>query len=324
MIKYSPLFCLITTIIACKEHHKESTSKDKVKTIKVASKRTRPAIYFEKEIVENLEAADEKIALSAAYILYQSLYKGNELDALTFSEFQGAYQFTCVKKVSDKQQLVVLGMEYDDNQFESFLLNKKESLGWELKAVERTDTRFVIQASDVEYDSTNNLLHFVVEQTWSSHGGLAFELFYRITTDSMRQVLHRNASGGHEVDIAVRSQEGCNMDIVVNFYSDLDTISKNELQFLYNYEILLYSNCDGAIKFRDTILKEIDRITYTYNAKKGLYVPNWNSLKILNQDKFEAITSWGDLDPFELEIEDYCHKIENRMPRSAELLRFSF
>jgi hypothetical protein len=310
-------------IIACKESGKEdkSAKEDKIET---AEELSAPAVYFEEALVENLETKDEKTLLRAAYDLYRGLSKENEMDTLSYSNFEGYYKFTYVKEISDKQIIVVLGMEYEESRFELFLLNKKEASIWELKTFEGIDTRYVIQTSDVKYDSINKLLHLVVEQAWSSEGDLAAELFYQITEDTMRQVLERSASGGEEVDVAVRSQDGCNMELVVNFRSDLDKVSKNELQFLYQYELLLYSSCDGTIENKDTILQQTDRISYLYNAKKELYTPNWKSLKELNQDQFEAMTNWGDLDPFAFEIRNYCQKIENTMPKSSKMLRAAF
>lgn len=316
-IKKSFLFLIITTIIACKG----SSEQNKIETIKVPLITTDS---LEKEQLERQEVEEQKVPRSAAYNLYQKLYRLNGMNMLAFSDFQTYYKFTSVKEISANQKLVVLGMEYDDSVFEVFLLNRKKASIWELKAVEKIDTRFMIQPSDVQYDSINQLLHFVVEQVWASHGDLTFELFYQVTADTMLRVLDINVAGGQELDIAMRSQDGCNMELVVNFNSELDKVSKNELQFLYQYELLLYSKCDSAIEIRDIILKGTDRITYIYDAKEGLYVPNWNSLKNLNQNQFEAITSWGDLDPFELEIAAYCQKIENTMPRSAQLLKTAF
>lgn len=322
-IKYTCLCILITMIIACKEIAKEEkhTKEEKVET---AEELSEPKAYFAEEIVDSLETKDEKKHLRAAYNLYKGLYRKNERNTVPYSEFEGYYRFTSVKEISAKQKIIVLGMEYDENRFEVFLLDKEETSLWELQTLESIDTRYVIQASDVKYDSINKLLHLVVEQAWSSNGDLAVELFYQITKDTMKQVLERSASGGEEVDIAVHSQDDCNMELVVNFRSDLDKVSKNELQFLYQYELLLYSSCDGVIEHKDTILQQTDKISYIYNAEKELYSPNWKSLKKLNQDQFEAMTNWGDLDPFAFEIKSYCQKIENTMPKSSEILRAAF
>jgi hypothetical protein len=316
-VKYNFLFLIVTTIIACKEIPKEN----KVEPIETP---LIPMEYFEDAIVGNLETIDKKVALPAAYSLHKALYRLNEIDTVTFNDFQDYHEFTWVKEISAKQKVVVLGMEYEDNMFELLLLNQNENAAWELKAYERIDTRFLIEASDVQYDSINNLLHLVVEQTWSSNGDLDFELFYQITADTLLQVLERNASGGQELEMAVHIEDNCNLDVVVNFNSEVEKLSKNKLQFLYKYEMLLYSTCDGPKEIKDTILKGSERITYVYNLEKGLYVPNWNSLEKLNKDQFEAITDWGDLDPFALEVSEYCQKIERSMPESSKLLKTAF
>ena len=308
-IKYSLLFLIMTTIIACKQgsqQHKTAGTEAPLNATK----------SFDNKSVE-----DSETALSTAYNLYQYLYGLNEIKTAAFRDFREAYQFTWVKEISKTQKVVVLGMGNDENRFELFLLNKKEASDWELKASEEIDTRFVIEASDIQYDSTNQLLHLVVDQTWSSHGDLSFELFYQITADTLLEVLHRNHSGGQDLEVAVYMEDSCNLDVLVNFNSNLEKVSKNELQFSVQYELLLYSNCDGTTQIIDTIMKESDRIRYTYNVKKSLYIPNWNSLKKLNKAQFEAVTDWGDLDPFEFKIEAYCQKIEQSMPKSSELLR---
>lgn len=294
-------------------------------SIKEIKKDSKPLINFEDETIINLTSIKDSLKTHSLFKIWESSFLLENLTAPSFSKFKNYFEFCTVKDIHKNQKLIILGMGYDDNAYELYLINKNlQNLKWELKAFSRDYTRLVINEKHVKYDSLNKLVCYDIDPASFSNGDLSNGMYYKLNSDTILNVLITNSSGGEDHEIAYWKRDSCNLDISTNFNSELITLSTLIIKFAYKYEIYVLSECDIKKDNPDVFLIGNDTIDYTWNDTLNAYFPKWESLNHLDSTQFKSVTDWGQLDGFKKEFEIYCESIKRDKPKTAQFIRNAF
>lgn len=323
-MKYIFLILIVFFASSCREQiNKDSsqTIKSRIDTIAINSN----ILIVSNLIIENLSSPIDSLRLLSEFNILESSSKNTFNYKISQEEYFDRLKFIFINDLPFDRKLLVYGMNNNDNEYNLILLNHpKNSIDWQVASHIVEYTRLSINESDILYDSVAKLIHFTVEQQWSSDGSLNNEIFYKVDNDTLRKVLETNCSGGADFQIANQLTNGCKIYISTDFSSEIVSILKEKIIYNYSYKIKANSNCDANLKFEENIFSGNDTITYVWNQNCNSFVADWNSLNYLDSVQFNSITTWNGIRGFNSQIVPYCNSIQDKYPISEGLIRNYF
>lgn len=242
----------------------------------------------------------------------------NGEEQLTYTEFEKAFIFGRRIDLNAQQRYLVLAMDYGEPTWEFILIQQTDtSKTWEIQDHYQVIDRLVPTRERLHWDAYSQWLYRTIEQEWSSNGTLQRYLFLRPIEQGWKAYTNIHSSGGQEID----HYKG--FSIETYFYSSMNSLGADFVKLTYHYQLTLNSTCD-ARPFKGTVLQDSTSIRYYLSDKEEALLPDWSSLKKLNQTQFVSLIGWADLEGFEALWRQWVAVHRAVYPKTADAVTEAF